>query len=328
VLAGLNALVDLSLAKRLPASRYYAIHDLTYSYVSTKDKAVGAIAEFVKRHRNDHDLLESELSNVVAAAGRARDCDPAAFLDLAEDIAGGGYLDLKGHTFGVLRLLDDAIDVLRAVPAQQARLHLLLSKRGNAHYHQGELESALESYEEALELAPSAERRVVLLSVLGKVQSMLGKHDEAEERFAAAYAIADDKAVLHVLEQHNVAAFARRDYRRVRELTLRGIDIARRQGMRRFEAFFLNNLGTAEFELGVCAAIERHEQAQAIAIATGDDNLLALTHHALGVDRHAQETAASAREHLNEALRLYEKLGQTERHAGLRRMMQEFGYFN
>ncbi|WP_162907896.1 tetratricopeptide repeat protein [Allorhizocola rhizosphaerae] len=327
VLAGLHALVDLSLAKRLPGSRYYAIHDLTHSYVSIKDKDLAAVGEFVKRYRADHDLLESEMSNVVAAAGRARECDPDAFLDIVESIAGGGYLDLKGHTFGVLRLLDDAIDLLRR-GGDVPRLHLLLSKRGNAHYHQGDLESAQESYQEALDLAPTVQRKVVLLSVLGKVLSMLDRHEQAEAHFDQAYAIADDRALLHVLEQHNVAAFARRDYRRVRELTLRGIGIAQNLGMRRFEAFFLNNLGTAEFELGVCAAIERHEQAQAIALATGDDNLLALTHHALGIDRHAQESAVTARKHLSEALRLYEKLGQTERHTGLRQMMNDFGYFN
>jgi hypothetical protein len=78
----------------------------------------------------------------------------------------------------------------------------------------------------------------------------------------------------------------------------------------------------------VCAAVERHEQAQAIALATGDDHLLALTHHTLGVDRHAQENAAGARPHLRDALRLYEKLGQTDRHAGLGRMMREFGYLD
>ncbi len=330
VLAGLNALVDLSLAKRLPGSRFYAIHDLTHSYVSTVDKSLGAVAEFVKRHRSEHDLLESEMSNVVAAAERARAGDPATFLDMAEDLVGGGYLDLKGHTFGVLRLLDDAIDMLRGNGdhCDPVRLHLLLSKRGNAHYHRGDLESAVESYQEALELAPGTQRKVVLLSVLGKVQSILGKHGDAEEHFAHAYAIADEQALLHVLEQHNVAAFARRDYEKVRELTLRGIDIAKSLGMKRFEAFFLNNLGTAEFELGVCAAIERHEQAQAIALATGDDTLLALTHHALGVDRHAQENVAVARRHLSEALRLYEKLGQTDRHTGLRRMMHDFGYSN
>jgi tetratricopeptide (TPR) repeat protein len=139
---------------------------------------------------------------------------------------------------------------------------------------------------------------------------------------------ADDTALLHVLEQHNVAAFARRDYLLVRELTQRGIDLARAKGAKRFEAFFLNNLGTAEFELGVCAAVERHEQAQAIAVATGDNHLLALTHHALGVDRHAQENAAGARQHLREALRLYEKLGQTDRHGSLIRMMREFGHLD
>jgi tetratricopeptide (TPR) repeat protein len=320
--------VDLSLAKREPGSRYYAIHDLTYSYVGLNDKAVAAIGAFVELHHADHDLLDAELGNVIGAAVRARDTDPAVFLSIIENIASGGYLDYKGFALGLLRLLDDAIDLLRLAPAQHERLHVLLCKRGNADYHRGELENAIDSYHAALGIAPSTMRRVVLLSVIGKVLAILGKHDEAEQHFSEAYAIADDQALLHVLEQHNVAVFAQHDYLKVRELTLRGVEIARRQGMRRFEAFFLNNLGTAEFELGVCAAVERHEQAQAIALATSDDHLLALTHHALGIDRHAQECASLARQHLAHALRLYEKLGQTDKHAGLTRMMHDFGYSN
>jgi tetratricopeptide (TPR) repeat protein len=333
VLCGLNVLVDLSLAKRLPHSRFYAIHDLTHSYAralhgdSDPCRTVSAVAVFVERHRMDHDLLEAEMSNVVGVAKRARGADPDRFLAIVEEIATGGYMDLKGHAFGVLRLLADAIALL-GESGETDRLHTLLSKQGNAHFHRGELELAIDSYSEALSCAPSDSRRVVLLSVLGKVLSILGKHDEAEQHFTRAYAMADAAALLHVLEQHNVAAFAQRDYLRVRELTTRGIELARAQGAKRFEAFFLSNLGTAEFELGVCAAVELHQQAQAIALSAGDDHLLALTHHALGVDRHAQENAPMARQHLNEALRLYEKLGQTQRQGGLGQMMYEFGYLN
>jgi tetratricopeptide (TPR) repeat protein len=337
LLGALNVLVDLSLAKRLPHSRFYAIHDLTHSYARAlpgggdPHRTVSAVAGFVRHHRSDHDLLEMEMSNVVGVATRARGTDPDRFLAIVEDLAGGGYLDRKGHAFGVLRLLADAIALLGDA-GETGRQHTLLSKQGNALFHRGELELAIDSYREALSFAPNDSRRVVLLSVLGKVLSVLGKHDEAEQLFTRAYALADstadDQARLHVLEQHNVAAFAQRDYVRVRELTQRGIELARAQGAQRFEAFFLNNLGTAEFELGVIAAAERHGQAQAIALATGDDHLLALTHHTLGIDRHAQENAAMARQHLDEALRLYEKLGQTNRQGSLGRMMREFGYLN
>jgi tetratricopeptide (TPR) repeat protein len=337
VLSGLNVLVDLSLARRKPNSRFYAIHDLTHSYARAlcaeagygPDRTVDAIGGFVKRHRTDHDLLEAEMSNVVGVATAARGTHPERFLDIVEDLASGGYVDLKGHAFGLLRLLADAIDRLRD-SGESDRLHTLLSKQGNALYHRGELETAADSYREALSHAPNDFRRVVLLSVLGKVLYVLGKYDDAEDHYNRAYSMAgsmaDDVALLHVLEQHNIAVFDQRDYVRVRELTLRGIDLARANGAKRFEAFFLNTLGTAEFELGVCAAVERHAQAQAIALATGDDHLLALTHHTLGVDRHAQENAALARRHLQEAMRLYEKLGQTERKGRLGRMMREFGY--
>jgi hypothetical protein len=330
----LHTLVDLSLVKRVPGKRLYVVHDLTYSYARTshaewsQSAVLAAVRDFVREHASRHDLLDDELSNVLGAASAARQQDQAVFIGIIETLTTRGYLDVKGYPAGFPGLLDEAIGCLGDAPETAARRHLLLSKRGNAQYHQGWLESAIVSYRLALGLAPDPGRQVVLLSVLGKTYSALGKHAEAEEYFAKAYAIADDSSMLAVLEQHNVAAFGRRDYAQVRELTLRGVELARRLGMRRFEGFFLNNLGTAEFELGVCAAVNWHEQAQAIAREDGDDQLLALTHHALGIDRHAQETRASARQHLEEALRLYEKLGQTERHEQLRAMMRGFGYLN
>jgi len=92
------------------------------------------------------------------------------------------------------------------------------------------------------------------------------------------------------------------------------------------ESIFLSNLGSAEYDLGVQVAVQRHQQAHAIAIELGADDLVALTHRALGIDYHAQESFDLARHHLAEALRLYQKLGQVDRETQLRQMMNRFGY--
>ncbi len=337
----LNSLVDVSLAKRKPESPAYEIHDLTFGYARELWRAahtngaatIVAVRTFVTEHAGDYGLLEADMENVLAAATDARGTDVDAFVAIVETIATGGYLDDHGHTLGFLRLLSDAIAAVRAQrPLDSGRLHFLVTKRGNAYYNQGDLGAAADDYREALELAPTPQRRAILLCVLGKVLSDFGDHDDADVHFAEAYSIAeangDDHATLRILEQHGLAAFARHNYTMLRDLTVRGVELSRRLGARQQESIFLSNLGTAEFELGVLAAIERHREAQTIAAELDDEDVIALTHRALGADRHAQEQFELARNHLVEALRLYQKLGQLERAAQLTEMMKTFGYMS
>jgi tetratricopeptide (TPR) repeat protein len=335
----LRRLVDASLARRVAGTRRYQVHDLTYSYARAQSSAAGSgpgaavdtIVGFLNRHRGDGDVLDLELDNILGAAHVARRAGSPAFVDIMETLATGGYLDERGHTLDLLRLLDDAIATVRADTGDHAlRLHQLLSKRGNASYNQGHAADAADHYRGALELSPSPQRTVILLSVLGKVLAELGSHAEADAHFTNAYAIADAghdrEGMLRVLEQRSVAAFLRKDYALLKTLTLEGVALSRELGARTLEAVFLNNLGTADFELGVCAAMERHEQARRIADDIGNEHIQALAHRALGADYQAQERFTEANEHLRRALDLYRKLGQTERETSLRRMMQQFGH--
>jgi tetratricopeptide (TPR) repeat protein len=325
----LNRLVDVSLAKRIPGTSGYSVHDLTFAYARPANggDVIAAATRFVARHAREYPLLASELSNLLAAAESARTSDPDAFLTIVETLATGGYLDDHGHTLGLLRQVDEAIDLVRDQPP---RRHTLLTKRGNAAYNQGEHEQAIGLYVRALDLSPTGQRRVILLSLIGKVLAELGRHDEAEEQFEQAYALAtsmgDEHARLRILEQHSVAAFRRGDYERVREVAREGLDLSQRLGERFQEAIFLNNLGTAEFELGVNAAVALHRRAQDVAEDLDNDHLRALTHRTLGADFHALERFEPARAEFAEALQLYEKLGQNTREAKLRVLMRQFGY--
>jgi len=99
-------------------------------------------------------------------------------------------------------------------------------------------------------------------------------------------------------------------------------------GDRSAEAIFLNNLGSANFELGVEVALRYHQEAMAIAVDTNNEHILALTNRCIGADYHAQERYDQARRHLAEALRLYARLGQTQREAKVRELMRQFGYLS
>jgi tetratricopeptide (TPR) repeat protein len=333
--AALNALVDVSFAKRSAGA--YAIHDLTVSYARTvlrqdsdeAKAAITAVRDFVSAYATDHDVIARDLDNVVAAAGRARQSAVDDFTTIVETLATRGYLDTHGHTLALLRLLDAAIDVLRTGPDTE-RLHHLLSKRGNASFNQGDFAAAVEFYRAALPLAPTAQRRVIMLSVIAKALAEDGRYEQAEETFNQAYALADDEAddvgTMRTLEAHSVAAFRQRDFARVRELTERGVALSRALGDRAAEAIFLNNLGSANFELGVETALRYHREAMAIAADTSNEHILAITNRCVGADYHAQEKFAEAQRHFAEALRLYGRLGQTQREAKVRLIMRQFGY--
>ncbi|MFG1603183.1 NB-ARC domain-containing protein [Actinoplanes sp. NPDC049265] len=313
--AALNALVDVSFAKR--AAGVYVLHDLTVGYArSVLDPVLPRVREFVRAYADDHDLLARELDNIVAAAAG----DPA----VVEDLAACGYLDTHGHTLPLLRLLD------RAIADGAGDRHLLLSKRGNASFNADEYAEAVSLYTAALELAPTPRRRIILLSVIAKALAEDGRHDQAEKTFEQAYALAtatdDDVGTMRTLEAQSVAAFRRHDYERVVALTERGAALSRALGDRATEAIFLNNLGSAKFEIGVAAALEHHHAAMAIATETGNEHILALTNRCLGADRHAQENFPAARAHFAEALRLYGRLGQSQREAKVRLLMRRFGY--
>jgi tetratricopeptide (TPR) repeat protein len=333
--AALNALVDVSFAKRSAGG--YGIHDLTVGYARTvlrpdndeAKAAITAVRDFVSSYATDHEVIARDLDNVVAAADRARHSAVEDFVTIVETLATQGYLDTHGHTLALLRLLDAAIEVLRARPDAQ-RLHHLLSKRGNASFNQGDFAAAVEFYRQALPLAPTAHRRVIMLSVIAKALAEDGRYEPAEETFEEAYALADaeadDVGTMRTLEAHSVAAFRQRDFARVRELTERGVALSRALGDRAAEAIFLNNLGSANFELGVETALRYHREAMAIAADTANEHILAITNRCVGADYHAQERFDQAQRHFAEALRLYGRLGQTQREAKVRLIMRQFGY--
>jgi hypothetical protein len=336
-LSALNALVDVSLAKRSDGVRCYAMHDITTAYARKVLGGKGShaaptvvVRAFVEDYAGRHDVLALDLGNVVATAELARQMSlEDDFVFIAETLAICGYVDTHGHTLELLRVLDAAIDFLRTTP-DTARLHRLLSKRGNTCYNQGQWDEAISYYEEALTLAPTPQRQAIVLGVLGKVRAERGQSESSADCFRRAYAIVDqhtdDGVRLIVLEQHSVAAFRLENYPLVRDLAEQGIPISRRLCERAHEANFLINLGSALFHIGVNAALEHQKHAMAIAQETSDEHILATAHRSVGADYHALEKFEDARRHLAEALRLYQKLGQSHREHAVLQLMTQFGY--
>jgi tetratricopeptide (TPR) repeat protein len=336
-IAALNALVDVSLARRVDGVRCYGIHDLTMSYArrvlsGTTPRALqllDAVRGFVHANAGRHDVLALDLANVLWAAEQARDICVRDFVDIIEKLAMCGYPETHGHTLTLLRLLDAAIDILRITPEAE-RLHYLVGKRGNTYYNVGDLNGAAECYQEAIALAPSPHRQAVVLGGLGKVYAELGQPERSADCFRRAYAIAesraDDLALVRILEHHTVAAFRAKDYELVEDKAEQGVVLSRKLGERTLEATFLINHGSARFHIGVEGALEDQQQALAIAEDLGDEHILVAAHRGIGLDFHALERFEQARQHLEEALRLYRRLGHAQREEKLLRLMRDFGY--
>jgi tetratricopeptide (TPR) repeat protein len=340
VRTALAPLISLSFVKRVDKSPFYDIHDLTYSYARAlsadrgedRRRVVRAAARFVTDHIREYELLALDMANILGAAGDGRADEVDAFLSIVSDLATGGYMDDRGHTAAFLTMLDAAIAVAKErAPADRDMLvHRLVGRRGDAYYDRGELDQALERYREALDLAPDDNRRAILLGVIGRTLGKQGDHEAADALFTEAYAVAeanhDNRALVRVLEQHGFVAALRKDYRTVRDLALRGVEVSRQLGDRGLEGLLLNNLGSAELDLGVATALAYHRDAHHIAVERQDDALLALTHQSLGLDLHAGEDFAAAKTHLLEALRLYGKVGHTESERAVENMVRQFGY--
>ena len=105
------------------------------------------------------------------------------------------------------------------------------------------------------------------------------------------------------------------------------MELSRRLDDRTLWATFLNNLGMAQLKLGIAAALQCHREAMELAVTLNDAHVVAFVSQSLGGDYHADEKQPEAQAEYARALSLYDRLGQTGRHAGLRRLMQIFGYF-
>jgi tetratricopeptide (TPR) repeat protein len=338
VLRALRPLTDLSLVKQSGQTRFYAVHDLTFSYAKALARddllAIRAVRDFVREcnRRDDHDLLAQDIANVLGGAALAKVREPGSLVSILGDLAIGGFIDKRGHGPAIVGLLDEAIDAARHEPSVRDTLHYLLSKRANAYIDVGDTAQAIGAYREALRLSPGPGRRAVVLAVIGKVLAQSGEADEANDAFAEAIGVAeanqDDAAKLRVYEQHSIAAFDQQDFELVRQITNKGIELSRRIGQPASEATFLNNLGSAEYEIGVRASLQRHQEARAIAARIRDDDLLALANWTLGIDHHALEQFDEARAHLSESLRLYEALGHVKDARKVKALMRRFGYLD
>jgi tetratricopeptide (TPR) repeat protein len=331
------ALAGLGLIKGAPQGGVFEMHDSTRARAvelfcpdpaALRPRAIRAVRQFVASYKDDHQLLRRDIDNVLRAAEFA--LGGSELVAIVGTLAMCGFFDEHGLGPREVALLDAAIEATSDSGGDQAMRHLLLGKRGNAHFQTGNIDRAVETLRAALAIAPDRSREALVLGVIGKALAFAGDRVESDRHFHRAYRMADaekdEVTTVRILLEETVAAFKQEDFPRLRELCEQGLPLSRRNRLRNIEATLLSNLGVAEFRLGIQAALARHTEAERICVALESKQLLAMVNRTLAADHHAQEKFDIAQHHYREALRLYEELGKAQQEAALRRLMHQFGY--
>jgi tetratricopeptide (TPR) repeat protein len=337
----LNRLAEISLVRQEAGTRFNDIHDLVFSYARylwEKDTggdysaSLKTIADFLEDHKQDFKLLASEMDNLLGTASQAQERNPDIFLQIVSGLTRDGYMDNRGHTPDLLRFLDHAIQMARTAQKTEL-LHYLLSKRGNAYYDRLELLDAERCYREALTLAPTWYRKMVLEAVLGKIYTNLKNYPQADTHFRQSEMILEEHNSLEekdeylagksfILIQKNVAAYIRKDYQEGKNLTLAGLALLQDLDDKSSEVLFKTNLGTHELLLGASRALEIHKQALSLAAEIGDQYLLATAYYGAAIDYLVLDEFDQARECLLKAKNLYEEYGDLEKLNQLKALAQ------
>jgi len=319
----------------------YSMHDMIHSYAETvlyglekpdRQAAISAVRRFVAEHAREHDMLGLDMPNILAAGKEARQSDAMqVMVQIVGALVMGEYFDHRGHTQELLDLLDASIQALRKEPRESDELfHHMLCKRGNAYVNQGNLEKGFDYYQEAYDVAPTLHRKTVLLCGLGGVCAMQGNNVEAEKYFQEAYELANTsenpKALIRVLEYQSDAAFKKGDHEAARDLAFQGLEISIQLEDRLREGAFRVTLGAAEFNIGIFKSLENHRAALQIAAQVGDLSLQADALFNIAIAHHALEDFEQAKDNLQQALSLYQRLGHSHDERDVSAFMQRFGY--
>jgi predicted ATPase/DNA-binding SARP family transcriptional activator len=216
------------------------------------DLARRGVEELDRAERATLDRVERELDNLRAAFVWAQESKPDAALRFAADLS--GYWFVRGRLVEGRRWFDAVLErprpgsrPLATVTAELARLCFFL----------GDLETATERADQALDLAETLELPDVLSEAL-TTKSLLaekaGSYEESLSLLERALAIGREhnlgRPLLRSLSNLSAEMAARDRHVEARAIDLEGLELSRQRGDRHFEQFFLNNLVTRNSLLG------------------------------------------------------------------------------
>ncbi len=259
---------------------------------------------------DDIDALDAERVNLLGAAQWAAEHGyPDMVNQLAWDLVGSQFLDMRGYAREAVTLLDAAVAAARALDDRQSEA-VYLMHHGLALSDLGQYAAALKSYEHSLVIRRETgdrdgESRV--LANLGTLHLTQGRIDESAACYDQAIRIAFETGDTRnaAIYLGNIAAIYRyrKEYERADEAFHLALKTARDLDAPRFEANVLGSLGSLYAERGNAPqAVEHYQQALNIVRSIGDWTGEAALLDNLGAVYTSQSAYDKARQVYNKAL--------------------------
>ena len=307
----------------------YRVHDLAYSFARANNHfrlstAQRACKAFLKKHVQDFDVLDADITNLLGATQAAEKQKNENYLiDMMKMlVVGNAYFGARGHTPRSFELLKMSVNAAKILGDLETAHHLV-AKLGNTYRDFfGDLTNALASFKEALKLARQMNdhhREATLLTVIGIVRFHQNGQD-ADTYFDQAQNLAekhsDDIALSQVLEHQAYVAGKRADWVETKLLYEESILAMRRlqrnPKARKMEInerlfFALLNLGEAERKLDCFdESLKLRKQALEIAKELNHQMWIAYALQEIGEMYHDVDNRNLAQENYQKAIYLYE----------------------
>lgn len=322
----------------------YRLHDLAYSFARANNHfrlstAQRACQVFLKKHQHDFSVLDAEITNLLGATEVAKGGkNDEFFVEMMRGlVVGNAYYAARGHSPRSFELLKAATRKAKELGDLEAA-HYLIARLGDT-YHElyGDLEKALEAFQEALTLAhtlKNVEREAIMLGLIGILRFKLGQKDATsylEQGYQLAKSSQFDVTRSRILQHLGYVACYNQDWEAARRYNLEAVVLVKdsSQAEQRRNLFFsLLNLGEAELNLGHFeAALSARQQALAVAQNEGNILLKAYALEGMGEIHHKLGNRQFAQENFQQALELfYQNNALTDMETRIELMKKE-GYF-
>ncbi len=321
----------------------YKVHNLSFSYLkyinNIRNKTfVNACLGYLKNHKDEPELLDTELDNIIAAAEAAKATETLSIMQLL--VSDGNYFTARGHNTRSIALLKKAINIAKTKEDYEST-HDLLGKLGDTYTNYlGDNEKALNVYKEALEftkLSKNKAREAIFLNAIGIIL-FYQENKEANNYFIKALKTAkeseDNLSLATILEQQGFVEGLKGNHKQAKLYFEDALAATRRLNkesllseneLSKREFFAVYNLGQSLQDLGEYnKSIENRHNALIIAKKENNELWIALCKYALGESYYSLNEKSKAKIVLNEALKLYEKNQAIKYIADLRAYMNKY----
>lgn len=336
-----NALFTLSqrgLAERISKAGSdlvsYRIHDLAHAYAKANKfqrptTLITAGLEYLRKYKDDLELLDLEITNLLGAAQQTKDLGKQKALIEYMDLLSlkGNYYLAKGHSESSVKLLKVAVRVATDLK-QLAKARDFAGKLGDYYRSfKGQPQKALEWYQLALSLAQESQnlsREAVFTGLMAAVLSEQ-KDEAAKAYLAKAYDLAkkskDDLCLSIVLDQMAYATGVAGDFKASKVLLLETLSVIERleqagqhlDELDRNRFYTLLNLGEAEFRLGFFQqGLSYRQQALGIAQEKNHSLWIAYAHFEIAEMYQLNACKKLAEKHMHKALEYFQQSNATK----------------